>query len=260
MRMPLRDAAALAAAVLAPFLVALALVPARTGLTETNLALLLVVVVVAVAALGNRWAGALAALSAAFWYDFFLAAPYYSLRIHGRADVETAILLLLVGLIVSQLAAHGRLLGAVALRDARHLERLHTTNRLAETSRSPDDLARVICSHLVELLGLADCRFEYGTLLGRPPRLRPDGTVQVDGWIWDLERQGWPEGPVELRAVAGGHYQGRFLLTLMPGAPAPSLEARLVAVDLAGRAAAALAATARPPCPPDRARQPVSSG
>ncbi|MFE6099318.1 DUF4118 domain-containing protein [Streptomyces laurentii] len=244
MRMPLRDVAALVAAVTAPFLVALALVPVRTGLTSTNLALLLVVVVVAVAALGNRPAGALAALSAALWFDFFLTAPYQSLDIRGRADVETAVLLLLVGLIVSRLGARGRLLGTVALRDARHLERLHTTTRLAESSRSPDDLVRVVRSQLVELLGLADCRFEYGTLLGRPPRLRPDGTVQVDGWIWDLERQGWPDGPVELRAVAGGRYQGRFLLTPAPGSPPPSLESRLVAVDLAGQAAAALEGTA----------------
>ncbi|MGW0885107.1 hypothetical protein [Streptomyces sp. NPDC002671] len=65
---PRRDRLALAAGLLAPFLVALALVPFRTGLSHTNAALVLVVVVVAVAALGSRTAGAVGALSAAAWF------------------------------------------------------------------------------------------------------------------------------------------------------------------------------------------------
>ncbi|MFI8520307.1 DUF4118 domain-containing protein [Streptomyces sp. NPDC085481] len=240
MRLPLRDAAALAAAVLAPFLVALALLPLRTGLTHTNLALLLVVVVVAVASLGNRFAGALAAVSAAGWFDFFHTEPYQSFHIRDRADLETAVLLLLVGLIVSQLAARARVLGAVAVTDAGHLERLHEATRLAGDTRSPDEFVRRVRDELVELLALDACRFEYGMLTGRPPRLRPDGSVQVEGWIWDLDRQGWPDGEIELRAVARGRYQGRFMMTPAPGSAPPPLESRLVAVDLAGRAAAAL--------------------
>ncbi|MEV6053935.1 hypothetical protein [Streptomyces sp. NPDC052107] len=56
----------------ASFLVALALalVPFRTDLTHTNAPLVLVVVVVAVVALGSRTAGVAAALSAAAWCDF----------------------------------------------------------------------------------------------------------------------------------------------------------------------------------------------
>ncbi|MDA5282738.1 hypothetical protein [Streptomyces sp. Isolate_45] len=50
----LHDSAALPAGLVAPFLVALALVPFRTELSATNEALIMVVVVVAVAALGTR--------------------------------------------------------------------------------------------------------------------------------------------------------------------------------------------------------------
>jgi K+-sensing histidine kinase KdpD len=39
------------------------------------MALVLVVAVVAVAAIGNRLAGALAAVSAAAWFDFFFTVP-----------------------------------------------------------------------------------------------------------------------------------------------------------------------------------------
>ncbi|MGA5500046.1 hypothetical protein [Streptomyces umbrinus] len=62
---PLRDRLALLAGLAGPFLVALLLVPFRTDLSRTNAALILVVAVVAVAALGSRVAGVLAALSAA---------------------------------------------------------------------------------------------------------------------------------------------------------------------------------------------------
>ena len=65
---PSRDRLALAVGLAAPFLTALALVPFRTWLSHTNAALVLVVVVVAVAAPGNRTAGAVGALSAAAWY------------------------------------------------------------------------------------------------------------------------------------------------------------------------------------------------
>ncbi|MEV0449148.1 DUF4118 domain-containing protein [Streptomyces sp. NPDC050600] len=240
MRIPLRDTAAVAAGVLAPLGAALALVPLRTFVTHTDLGLVLVVVVVAVSALGNRFAGVLAALSAAAWFDFFHTEPYQSFHIHDRADIETAVLLLLVGLIVSQLAAYGRTMRRVAVVDATHLERLHGTSRLAGLSTSSDEVVRRVRDELIEVLELRACRFEYGTLIGRPARLDPDGTVKVAGWIWDLERQGWPDDEIELRAIVHGRYQGRFMMTPGPDSAPPPLEARLVAADLAAQAAAVL--------------------
>lgn len=107
-RYPLRDRIAVTAALAAPLLVSLLLVPFRGSLSSTNMALILVVVVVAVAAAGNRVAGALTALSAAAWFDFFLTRPYQSFTINRADDVETTVLLLAVGVAVSQLAARAR--------------------------------------------------------------------------------------------------------------------------------------------------------
>lgn len=102
------DTAALLAALVVPFLVAFVLVPFRTDLSAPNAALILAVAVVAVAAVGTRVAGAAAALSAAVWFDFFLTEPYQRFVIADRDDIETAVLLLVVGLIVSQLAVRAR--------------------------------------------------------------------------------------------------------------------------------------------------------
>ncbi|MER7983928.1 DUF4118 domain-containing protein [Streptomyces sp. NPDC095817] len=81
---PFRDRLALMAGLVGPFLLALA--PYREALSRTNAALILVVVVVA---LGNRAAGALAALSTAAWFDFFLARPYQTFDISASANGVT---------------------------------------------------------------------------------------------------------------------------------------------------------------------------
>jgi K+-sensing histidine kinase KdpD len=165
--------------VILPFLVALALVPFRTGLTHTNAALILVVVVVAVAALGSRTAGAVGALSAAAWFDFFLTRPYQTFDITASADVQTAVLLFVVGVIVSQLAAHARRVQVMTVTDAAHLARIHRTAELAQSAGSADTVVYHVRRELTGLLGLRACRFEYGMLMGRPPRLQQDGSMTV---------------------------------------------------------------------------------
>src|SRR5215469_18604587 len=119
-----RDRLALAAAVLGPLAVAAALVPFRAQLSGTNSALILVVVIVAVASNGNRLAGGLAAVSAAAWFDFFLTRPYERFTITNAADITTAVLLLVVGLAVSQLAARARRLRVVTITGADHLAQI----------------------------------------------------------------------------------------------------------------------------------------
>lgn len=236
---PLRDRIALAAGLAAPFLVALVLVPFRTSLSHTNAALVLVVGVVAVAALGSRTAGVVASLSAAAWFDFFLTRPYETFDITASADIGTAVLLLAVGLIVSQLAARARLLEVITVTDAGYLARIHTTADLARSARSADTVVDHVRRELTDVLGLRACRFEYGTLLGQPPRLHDDGSVTVGKRSWDVDAAGWPEGETELRTYGNGHYLGRFMLTPGPG-PVPPLQARLVAVTLAGQTGSAL--------------------
>ncbi|MGW2233396.1 DUF4118 domain-containing protein [Streptomyces sp. NPDC001759] len=229
-----RDRLALTAGLAAPFLAALALVPFRTSLPHTNAALVLVVVVVAVAALGSRTAGVVAALSAAGWFDFFLTRPYETFDITASRDVETAVLLLFVGLIVSQLAARARRLEVITVTDAGYLSRIHRVAAL-----DADTVVDAVRRELTELLGLTACRFQYGTLLGQPPRLRNDGSVTVGRRSWDVDTAGWPEGEIELRVHGNARYLGRFMLTPGPGR-VPPLQARLVAATLADQTGAAL--------------------
>jgi hypothetical protein len=201
-------------------------------------ALLLVVVVVGVAALGNRAAGGLAAIGAAVWFDFFFTVPYGRFTIRRASDITTFALLLVVGLAVSQLAARARRLKLITITDARYLAQIHETAALGQSPRAADVIAGHVRDQLTALLDLQDCRYEHGMLLGHPPRLEPDGTIRIDHGRWDADESGLPSEETELRVFSNGQYLGRFMLTPKPGSR-PSLQARLVAVtlaDLAGRA------------------------
>ncbi|MGW3124015.1 DUF4118 domain-containing protein [Streptomyces sp. NPDC001107] len=180
------DRLALTAALIAPFLLAFALVPFRTDLSHTNAALILVVVVVAVVALGSRTAGVLGALSAAAWFarggaaigHSFLTRPYETFDISASADIETAVLLLVVGVIVSQLAARARRLEVITVTDADHLSRIHRTADLARSAGSADtDTSRSVRTRRSRSIrredsqpSPADTRAGYTTTNSRPAR------------------------------------------------------------------------------------------
>jgi hypothetical protein len=239
-----RDRAAVLAGLLAPLIASAILLPWRASWSNANVALLLVVIVVAVAAIGNRFAGALAAVSAAAWFDFFYTRPYERFAIHSSADVTTAILLLAVGLAVSLLAARARRLRVITITDADYLGRIQ---EVASTTKSPvaaETVVDRVKEQLIRVLDLESCRFEYGSLLGHPPRLEPDGTVVIGHARWDVEQFGLPAAEIELRAVGNGQYYGRFMMRARPGAK-PSLQARLVAVTLADQTGRALDSTSR---------------
>ena len=236
-----RDRVAIVAALAVPLAVAAVLLPFRASWSNTNVALLLVVAVVGVAAIGNRVAGGLAAVWAAVWFDFFFTLPYYRFTIRSSADVTTAVLLFLTGLAVSQLAARARRLKVITVTDAGYLAQIHETASLAKSARVPDVVVDRVKEQLVGLLGLEGARFEYGSLLGHPPRLEPDGSVTVGRSRWDVELSGLPAEEIELRTFGGGQYYGRFMLKAKPGSK-PSLQARLVAVTLADQAGRAFGA------------------
>ena len=150
-----RDGIAIAGALVGPLVAAAILLPFRANWSNTNVALLLVVIVVAVAALGNRTAGALAAVSAAAWFDFFFTRPYERFAIHNSSDVTTAVLLLLVGVAVSQLAAHARRLQVVAITDAGYLAQIHEAAELTQSASSPPAVVDLVKRQLTDVLGIA---------------------------------------------------------------------------------------------------------
>jgi Domain of unknown function (DUF4118) len=238
-----RDRVAVVASVIAPLAVAAALVPVRASVANTDAALVLVLVVVAVAANGHRAAGILTAIGAAVWFDFFLTKPFEHFTINGRADIETTVLLLLVGIAVTELAVWGRQQHVQAGQQAGYLAGIRDAAGSVADDASPTVVIDQVCDQVTRLLGLRRCRFDYGTgvLGGDHPRLRSDGQVEVHGDICDVDRLGLPtDHDIELLLTSAGRFRGRFLLTAAADSR-PSLVQRLVAIGLADRAGAAQA-------------------
>jgi K+-sensing histidine kinase KdpD len=238
-----RDRLATAAGLLAPLALAAVLVPVRTSFANTDAALAMLLVVVAVAANGHRLAGDLAAVSAAAWFDFFLTRPYERFAITSRTDIETTVLLLVIGVAVTELAVRGRHEHAVAARRAGYLDGINESARSAAAGRSPGGLIEQVCGQLTQLLSLRSCRFQHGVAgLGQPARLRHDGLVVIGEQTWDVDRDGLPTvTDTELLVENRGILQGRFLMTPQPGAR-PTEEQRLLAIAFADQVGAALAA------------------
>lgn len=230
----------LLAAVVVPVGVAAALVPLRTSSDGTNIALVLVAVVVAVAAFGGRAAGALAAVSAALSFDVFFTRPYGSLAITHRSDLETAVLLLVVGLIVGELSARSTRHRMNADRSNADIARIHAVVEMVSGGASTDEVIVAVRNELRDLLFLQSCTFSTEFASRPRPRLERDGEVMMAGMRWGVSRMGLPGKDVDLVVHGRGHPVGRFILVPSPGVPV-SWDRRLVAVALADQVGAALA-------------------
>jgi hypothetical protein len=188
----------------------------------------------------GRPVGLVAAVSSAVWFDFLWTRPYQALAIRAREDVETAVLLVLVGLAITEIAAWGRRQQAAASREAGFRDGLLAAAEAVATGDSPTAVIDRVAEQLVPLLGLERARFDHGTGLGHP-RLAHDGSVVWRDRTVDVDADGLPpERPTELLVESGGQFRGRFLLTPRPEAR-PTRAERLVAAALADQVGASLA-------------------
>lgn len=219
-----------------PIVVAAVAGLARAWLANTSGALLLVLVVVAVAVVGDRVAGVIAALSAAAAFDFFLTAPYFQFAIFGRDDVETAVLLVAIGVAVTEISQWGRRVQAQSGRREGYLSGVAHAARMAADGSPTDDLAATVQHMIIDVLDLDEVRYEPPTTNGRASHDRPvlgrDGLVRLRGHVLDVARDGLPTmDTIEL--PAGHDDGGRFLLTASTRVRRPDREQILVAITLA---------------------------
>ena len=207
-----RDRLAVLAGFAAPLALTAILVPFRGSFANTDAALAMILIVVAVAAAGNRPAGYVAAVSAAVWFDFFLTRPYERFTINRAADVETTVLLLLIGIAVTEIAVWGRRQHAAASRRAGYLDGINDAARAVGRRRVPSALIDRLAGSLTQLLWLRSCEFQYGVAgIGRPARLDRDGIRRRPDGSWVSRHRGGAAGR-ERRPL-----QGRFLMQPDPG-------------------------------------------
>jgi hypothetical protein len=239
---------------LGPVAVALALVPIRSDLHNANLALMLVLVVVVAAIVGGRRAGALAAIVSTLAFDFFLTRPYLSVKIETSTDLQTAAILLGVGLIVGAVASRGRR-SERAREDATDaINRVHRAAELIAQGAPSGDVVDLVLREIREVLHLHDCWLEIPSELYVMPRLERGGTIDSTERHWFSGGIALSEDGVELPLLVRGDLVGRIVLVGNEGRPV-TIEERVVAVALADQLGAALALTT----PEERARLATAS-
>jgi hypothetical protein len=232
-------------AVAGPPVVALLLVPFRGEVRDVNAALVLVVVVLVAAIVGGRWGGVIAALTAALSFDFFFTHPYYSFRINTRDDLETTVLLLVVGLVTGELVTRTRRSREVARTSRREMHRMRTVAEVGAGNDSPTHLIESVRRELQAILPADRVWFERPPFAVELPQLR-HGRVAVppgDPAIGVLDPT--PSHLVELRVAGGGRVRGRFVFEFAEpttGVVLP-VESRASAVALADQLGVALAAS-----------------
>lgn len=231
--------ALLGALVVPPALCAL-LSTFRHSLVNPAAAVFLVALIVVIATTGNRLSGVLASLSTALWFDYFLTPDYEHFVITRRADVETTIALLVVGVLVTEVAARSHHHRRVSTTEATYIAAF---GGLAGAAAGTTAIATALAetsANLTELLSLRSCRVELGVVEPPLARITADGEVTHVGLRWPVESIGIPGPEAEIAIVWRGRVRGRFVLVPTPGLPV-SRERRVVAVSLATLAGALLA-------------------
>jgi K+-sensing histidine kinase KdpD len=233
-----------ASAAVAPLIACGALATVRQSVTAATAVLILVLVVIAAASTSVRMAGITAAVSAGVWFDFFLTRPYGQLAIDDRDNIETAVLMVVIGLAVTEVALWGHRQQARANRRAGYLEGvLGTAEIVTLRSQAPPALAAHVAEQIKQILAVGRCRFVPGRALDpRIPVLDHDGHVTRQGKDVDVDRHGLPtDDDIALMVTRAGVPVGHFLLTSASRIVRPTLEQRRVAVLLADQAGQVLA-------------------
>ncbi|MGZ5400135.1 MAG: DUF4118 domain-containing protein, partial [Nocardioides sp.] len=124
-------------AVVLPLVTSAVLSTLRDSITAATAVLVLVLWVVAAAASGDRLAGLLAALSGAVWFDFFLTEPYQRFTIADSDDIEATVLLVLIGVCVTEIALWGHRQQRRAARSSGYLEGVLGAAKVVAAGEAP---------------------------------------------------------------------------------------------------------------------------
>jgi hypothetical protein len=227
-------------ALVGPLSAAALMVPLRSHVPNTDLALVMVVVVALVVLPGWRMAALLAGISAGVWFDFFLTRPYERLSIQRSSDIQTTVLLVVAGVLIGEIAARRR----QARYDSRtaHAEvvGLYVIAEMLANGSAADRVVTLVAEQLKELLFLVDCHFDSAIGSTNLPLLDRAGELHYGRLNWSLEKDGLPNRQVILPVESRGRSLGGYILR-GPALGVPlSQDRRLAAVALSDLAGAAL--------------------
>ena len=226
-----------------PLAVAAAWIPLRDRVPNTDLALLLVLIIGSVGWLAGPTASLVSAVAAAVAFDVLDTRPYGALTMSRGDDVTTALILLATGLAVG--AGSARL--ARYRRSQRHradaLAVVMQASGLVATGEERQLVTEALAAELLAALELVACEFHAEPPSGTRPLVARDGRL-----VGLFSPAGKAETlRIDLPVWCQGDVVAHYRLALGP--KRPTQQELRVALSLADQAGAALA-NARPDPPP----------
>lgn len=201
-------------------------------------ALILVLLVVGASATGDRTSGILTALASAVGFDFFLTAPYLNLQIANAEDIELAVLLLLVGLAVNELALWGGRQRAAASERAGFISGVLESADLAAQGALPAEAVGTVAGHIWHTLGAERVTYQSGPPSQDCAVVQRDGTVTLQGVTLNVAADGLPtDRYTAVPVIQGERSVAHFLVTTATRLVRPRPEQLRVAVLLADQIA-----------------------
>ena len=211
----------------------------RDDFGVANVALVLSCIVV-VAALAGRAAGLATAVTAALAYNFFHTRPYYSLRINSGRDIATVGLLVIIGVIVSEMGAWRRRALAASTRRLHGSRALEAVAAQLAAGSRPEEIWDAVRE------GVDGQHSSWPIVASKPDSRRRCSRYRARGRC-SASRCGWAVSASSFRpsgAAIAVAYAGRTLghIVLVPsGHTGSQRDIRQVAVALADEYAVALA-------------------
>lgn len=161
--------------------------PFRGHLAPVNLLMVYLLGVALVATRYGRRPSALATVLSVAAFDFFFVPPYLTFSVHDRQYLLTFAVMLVIGLLISTLAARVRAQADAARSRERRTHSLYAMSRDLTGALTPEDVARVGSLHVADLLrGRAQVLLPSpeGTLATRPAALGdPAREGAVAAWV-----------------------------------------------------------------------------
>ena len=219
----------------------------RNEFLPSSFALPLVLAVLAAAVVGGRTGGVCAAIVAAGCFDFFFTRPYYSFTIDSRADIETTVVLLVVGLVVGEVVIRARRAERIARARQREVERFQRVAELGAGGSTSGRLIDLVQRELCDLLGARGARFEVPPFATRLPQLGHGSLLMPSRDVGNHAPNG-PRNEVEVPVWGAGRAVGRLVVVLPTSSTGIEIAAgdRAFAVAVADQLGAVLAAASKP--------------
>ncbi|MCU1495268.1 MAG: hypothetical protein JWO62_3032 [Acidimicrobiaceae bacterium] len=248
--------AAIAASIAVPIGCSAAFIPLRDRLPNLDLALALVVVVMALSISGRRTAVIGGALAASLSFEFFATRPYDELAIARQPDLETTVVLAIVALVAGECSRRVVRQRVASATQTANFDSVRLAARMLADGNEPIEVVGAVATEIGQLLNLSDCRFEALPPSIGATRVARDGSLVTGSE--ESSARAKPLGWAELPVFSQGEQLGYFALRFAAGSHVGPEQLR-VAVTLADQVGAALGAYGPAVAPPPDAG-PVARG